>query len=79
MAVHRIARDNLDVGLRALVRGGEQIDALSLDDVSGDWLVVTTDRFETRPRLEQYTAAVRLGVLSDDEIRAIESQPGDAA
>jgi hypothetical protein len=50
MAQHRIARDNLDEGLMALVRGSsDKIDHLSFDDATDEWVVITTDRFETRP------------------------------
>lgn len=47
MTVHRIARAELDVQLRAIVRGGEAIDAITED--GDEYVVTTTDRIETRP------------------------------
>jgi hypothetical protein len=48
MSVHRIARDDLDQALLALVRGGQAIDHIDLDDRADEWVVVTEDRIETR-------------------------------
>ena len=49
MAVHRIAPGNLDESLRALVRGSaEPIDSLTFDAEADEWVVITTDRIETR-------------------------------
>ena len=48
MSVHNVAADNLETALMQLVRGGQQIDAISTD-ADGNWLVVTVDRdYETR-------------------------------
>jgi hypothetical protein len=54
MTQHRIPRADLDESLRAIVRGGEAIDAITLD--GEEYVVTTTDRIETRP-----THAHRLG------------------
>jgi hypothetical protein len=55
MSTHRIARADLEVELRQLVRSGLRIDKLELD--GDEWVVITEDRIETRP-----THADRLGV-----------------
>ncbi len=46
MAVHRVARDELERSLRELVREGRKVDAVNQD--GDDWLVITEDRIETR-------------------------------
>ena len=46
--VHQIAKDNLELALAQMVRGGQHIDAITTDE-NGNWLVVTVDRgYETR-------------------------------
>lgn len=64
MSLHRIARNDLDVALRALVRGGEHIDHIDLDVLAGEYVVITEDRIEVRPMTE-LIAARRLGIPTD--------------
>ena len=60
MSLHRITRADLDVALRAIVRGGQRIDHIDLDEAAGEYVVITEDRLETRP-LGSLTATARLG------------------
>ena len=59
MSTHRFAAPDLDVELRQLVRSGERIDTMYLDD-DGHWIVITEDRIEVRPVDD--THASRLGI-----------------
>lgn len=62
MPVHRINADDLEVELRTIVRSGEKIDKLYLDDL-GAWVVITEDRIESRPAYPSH--ATRLGIGGD--------------
>jgi hypothetical protein len=47
MSTHRVPVGELDVQLRQIVRSGEHVDALYLDDAD-HWIVITEDRIEVR-------------------------------
>jgi hypothetical protein len=47
MALHRVARDDLDKSLLAIIRSGEKLDTYYAD--GDEWVIVTIDRFEIRP------------------------------
>jgi hypothetical protein len=47
MALHRVARDDFENSLQAIIRSGEKLDAVYLE--GDEWVIVTVDRFEIRP------------------------------
>jgi hypothetical protein len=47
MALHRVARAELDAALLAIIRSSEKLDTYYAD--GDEWVIVTVDRIETRP------------------------------